>query len=284
MRVVRPATPHRKVVVMLEAHLDESGIHDKAKICVVGGFYGGPSQMRRLEKAWKATLKSFRFEMKDFHAKDLIKRRDHHKMLFALADVIGEQKKVHPVSFGVMVDDFWGFTKKERQFLTGAMLMFESGKLIGGSPQRPYFVPFSRVVKAVTDAAPVGGKAHFFFGVDRSVSGYARTLFAQFERNRTRVKPGVASHWKSRDRLGTPAFPPASETAQLQAADLFIHARYLQYVSPDPSLPEEHVARILSGCLVNQLTRANHAYQDKKSLTKMLDEVKASVPAWKWED
>ena len=36
---------------MIDAYLDESGIHDGADICVVAGYFGGPSQFKKLALA-----------------------------------------------------------------------------------------------------------------------------------------------------------------------------------------------------------------------------------------
>jgi hypothetical protein len=94
---------------MIDAYLDESGIHEGAKVCVIAGYFGGSGQMKRLEKAWKKTLAEHSFEMKDFHAKDLIKVPKHALMLKSLAKLIGEQPRVYPVAYGIVVDDFYTF-------------------------------------------------------------------------------------------------------------------------------------------------------------------------------
>ena len=57
--IAAPAWPrdgHRKILATIEAYFDESGIHDRARICAAGGYFGGPGQMKRLECAWKRTL------------------------------------------------------------------------------------------------------------------------------------------------------------------------------------------------------------------------------------
>jgi hypothetical protein len=79
--IVHPRNPHRKIFVMLEAYLDESGIHDGAKVCMVAGYFGGRSQLRKLERKWKSVLEDFAFPMKDFHAKELVDSRKHQPML-----------------------------------------------------------------------------------------------------------------------------------------------------------------------------------------------------------
>jgi hypothetical protein len=265
---------------MIEAYLDESGIHDKAKICIIAGYFGGPSQLKRLESAWKKTLEEFSFPMKDFHAKDLMKNPKHLPMLNALADEVGKQKKVDPVSQGIVVNDFLSLVLEERKFLTGAVIDAHSGKLVtSGCPSKPYFVPFQNIIKVVTDAAPRGGKAHFSFGIDREFSEYAVALWRQILEISPKSKPN--STWKSRERLGEPMSPKATETAQLQAADLLVHACYLQTISLDPANPPAHVVRILKGCLGNSRSRSDHVFQDKECLEKTLEHAHRAAPRWK---
>jgi hypothetical protein len=64
-----------------------------------------------------------------FHTKSLIKSPKHQPMLRALARIVGEQKKVYPVTWAVFVDGFNSFSLQQRRFMTGATLS-PSGKLI----------------------------------------------------------------------------------------------------------------------------------------------------------
>jgi hypothetical protein len=191
---------------MLEAYLDESGIHDQANVCVISGYWGTQKQLQKLEKAWKKVLRDFDFPMEDFHAKDLIKKRDHRRMLEKLAGTIAKHPKVHPVSYGIIVDDFNSFTLEQRRFFTGAELLL-TGKLTPtGCPNKPYFVPFQNIVKLLTDYAPLGGKVHFSFGTDRPFYGYATELWKQMT-DLTKVAEQPWATWKSRDRLGIAQLP-----------------------------------------------------------------------------
>ena len=253
-------------------------------MCVIAGYFGGPGQMKRLEKSWKKTLANFRFPMEDFHAKDLIKVRDRHPMLKALARVVGEQKKIYPVTWAIVVDDFNAFSLVQRRFMTGATLS-PSGKLIRtGCPNKPYFVPFQNIIKVVTDAAPVGGKAHFSFGLNTQFAEYAVALFKQIVDNPP-PQDSPISTWKSRNRLGTPLFPQASETAPLQAADLLVHINYrlLDDWRSTGKLGQSpaHIYELIELCTANMRSPADHVFQDKKLLQKTIDQAKAIVPCWK---
>jgi len=263
---------------MIEAYLDESGIHDGAAICVIAGYFGGRGRLGKLETAWKAVLKQFKFPMSDFHAKDLLKSHRHQPMLKALARTIGEHSKVHPVTYGIVVDDFNTFSLKQRMWFTGATLNETYGKLVtSGCPNKPYFVPFQNCLHRVSDYAPVGGKAHFLFGLDRPFAEYARSLFAQIK-----LVAYPLSEWQSKDRLGDPAFPLAAETAQLQAADLLVHLSYLhmgeryKYNDWDVTPP----SGLLLECLRNTQSGSDHALQTKKHLSEILERTYARAGNW----
>jgi hypothetical protein len=267
---------------MIDAYLDESGIHDGATVCVIAGYCGGPGQMKRFDRGWRETLAAFKFPMKDFHAKDLLKSRDARPMLEALAKVSGAQPELHPVAYGIVVDDFNSFSVDERRFLTGATLM-GFGKLVtSGCPSKPYFAPFQSIIRVVTDYAPIGGKANFFFGLGRPFAEYARTMFNQI-RSQADMKRAINT-WSSRDRLGDPDFPPAEETAPLQAADLLAHAIYLHMQERIGAGESGDFTRFPSGLARLCLTSANAGdlvYQNKTCLRKMLDQAKSLCPAWR---
>ena len=159
---------------MLEAYFDESGIHDRASICVIAGYWALTSQWRWFEKKWRTTLQEFKFPLEDFHAVDLARSRDHKPMLERLAQVISIYP-LHPVTVGIIVDDFNAFSLRQRTFMTGATLVGTTGKFsTSGAPTKPYFVPFGYCLRRVTDRTKPGRKANFFFGLDRPMAKYAK--------------------------------------------------------------------------------------------------------------
>jgi hypothetical protein len=217
-QLVHPRNGHQKFFLMLEAYLDESGIHEGADICIVAGFFGRQHQWRKLEREWKRVLNKFKMPLSEFHAKDIVKQSRHKRLLQELANAIASSK-VFPVSAGVIVPDFNSLTLEQKKFITGATL--RDGKLIDtGSPGKPYFGPFQLCLMRVTHDAPQSAKVHCFFGLDRPFAGYARTMFAKIKN-----KPPTPA-WPTKDRLGDPHFPQAKETPELQAADLFAYLSY----------------------------------------------------------
>jgi hypothetical protein len=259
---------------MIDAYLDESGIHDGAAICVIAGYFGGRGQFGKLDQAWKRVLEDFNFPVADLHATDLIKSHRHAPMLKVLAETIARQSKIHPVSFGIVVEDFQSFPLKQRQFMTGATL--KNGKLVtSGSPNKPYFVPFQFCIKKVAQYAPVGGKADFFFGLDRPFAKYATSLFDEIKKN------APFWNWESKDRLGGREFPLASETAGLQAADLLAHLTYKhmleRYAANDWDVQP---TGILLDCLTNSRAIDDHEFQDKHCLQATLEKSYQLVGNW----
>jgi hypothetical protein len=56
--------------VMIEGYFDESGIHEGAPVCIVGGYYGTQAAWRKFETQWNAILFDYpELSSKGFHAK-----------------------------------------------------------------------------------------------------------------------------------------------------------------------------------------------------------------------
>ena len=262
--------------VMLNAYLDESGIHDGAQVCVVAGYFGKKGPWRKLEASWKATLeqKDFRVPLKEFHAKDLIKRRGffqawsndrYQEFLRALGKTVAECH-IHPVCYGLFVDDFFKFSLAERRFLTGGTWNATRQRFLStGCPNKPYFVAFTECLKTVVSHTPMGARAHFFFGVDRPVAEYARGLFRYLK---------LRSQIISTNRFGIIGFPLASLTPHLQVADLFSYLSYQHMLerkaSGDWSSPP---SRLLLAMLRNRKLEVDTSYRTGKLLRDMISVV-----------
>ena len=53
---------------MIQAYLDESGIHDNADVCLIAGYFGGPGQFKKLGSEWIDILRYH--NVIEFHAKE----------------------------------------------------------------------------------------------------------------------------------------------------------------------------------------------------------------------
>ena len=256
---------------MMEAYIDESGIHGGAPVCVVAGYFGRGNHWKHFESAWTHTLNKFGYRLEDFHAKDWLGSRAKRPLLIELSEAISRYS-IYPVSMGIVVDDFNSFTLNQRRWLTGATA--RRGKLVtSGCPTKPYFVPFQLCLMRFTEYVKPGGRAHFFFGLDRTFGEYAGALFRQAK---AKAKDTSHSEWKKKDRLGDIAFPMASETPELQAADLLAYLTYLHLrerirFNKGPVKP----SGLLATCLKNTRHHDDHGFQDKSCLFETLKKASA---------
>lgn len=225
VQMAHPRDGHQKLFAMIEAYLDESGIHSGASICVIAGYFAHAREWKKFEGDWRKVLSGQLVPMEKFHAKDLFKKtgffhqwgkRTHEMFVNEILDTI-LRYKVFPVSSGILVEDFNSFSLEERRYLTGATFFHHHGKLVGGCPSKAYFVPFQRCVMKVADYTPTRGRAHFVFGLDRTFYRYANDLFRDMK-----IKAPLL--W--RKKLGSSTFPLAAETPELQAADVLTYLTY----------------------------------------------------------
>jgi len=252
---------------MLEAYLDEGGIHDGAAFCVVAGYVGRRNHWRHFEDAWKEVLAEFGFTLADFHAKDWMKSDSKRPILLELANAISRYA-IYPVSMGIVVEDFNSLTLEQRKWLTGGTLRNGEVKT-SGSPRKSYYVPFLLCLMRITTYSKPGNRVHFLLGLDRTFSGYARALYAQIK-----TKKSARTEWVTKSALGDILFPMASETAELQAADLLSHLTYLHMVerqkegiwqvAPPPN-------SLLGLCLKNSRSKWDHVFANKDTMQETLE-------------
>jgi hypothetical protein len=268
--LVHPRDGHKKIFMAIEGYLDESGIHEGSLMCVVAGYFGGHGKWKRFETDWRRVLDAFDVPLQEFHAKHLFPKPrgwfQHHwngdpvALLNALADTIVNHPKIAPIAVGIIVEDFNSFPIEARRYFTGATM--RDGEVIDdGCPSKWYFVPFQWCVVRVCEYAPVGGKAHFFFGIDRPFYGYASKLFEQMENGPRR---GRVDKWK--DRLGMPSAPKAKETPQLQAADFLANLTYHHMLDAGDKLGTIGPPPLLAKCIENRRSPQDFFFMTKANL------------------
>jgi hypothetical protein len=266
---------------MIEAYLDETGIHDGAAYCAIAGYFAGKGQWKKFEQCWRKALADFDVPLEKFHALDLMKRhkaffgwqdQKHQAFLERLAEAITKYK-IYPVSAGIIIEDFTALSLTQRRFLTGAT-MFKGKAITSGCPNRPYFTPFQFCIKCVVSYAEVGGKAHFFFGLDRPFAKYAQALYANL-RNSKQPDP-------TRERLGTIGFPLASKTPQLQAADLLAYMT-AEHVAKNNYQPETPPGPFLRALLDKTRMQMDHVLYNKEVLIKSISGVVGIAPILAFE-
>ena len=277
LRYVHPRNGHHKIMAVIEGYLDESGIHDGARVCVVAGYWGGRGQWKKLNSAWSEVLDDF--EVPYFHSKEFWKdlrdekspyykwtENDNREFLQALANAILNQR-IYPVASAIKVSDFFAYNENQRKFLTGGAL--QNGKFVTtGCPNKPYFMPFFLCVDSIAGYAPQGGLAHFFCGLDRKFGGYAAELLRQSKEH---------PETRHREKMGDLHLPEASKTPHLQAADLLAYLSYqygLARVENENARPGE----LLHTCL-SQIKdwQEDNAWINNESLEGAYGQVLASL-------
>lgn len=273
VRLVHPRDGHKKIIAVFEAYLDESGIHDGARVCVVAGYFGGPGQWKKAERAWKEI--SLAFGVPHFHAKELWARKGPYRgwdgkktkrFLDGLIDAI-LAFRIYPVASAIMSDDFFTFSVNQRKYLTGAQV--RRGRFItSGNPDRPYYVPFQKCIFTVARYVESKSRAHFFFGLGRAFSGYALEYFGQ-----TKNHPDMPNT----ERMGNISFPIAQDTSPLQAADLLSYLMY-QHTLERLKNDSAPIGDLLSRCLGRSRSVTDFWIFDRSALQSLLDIVKRDRP------
>lgn len=247
---------------MIQAYMDETGIHEGAPVCAICGYFGGPGQWKKLGSRWASIIK--RYGVPEFHAYEFwaftpkAERVGPYKgwskskadnFLEELVSTI-EEYKVHAVSSCVVLESFNKLSHNQRRFLTGAEIV--NGKFKGtGCPSKPYYLPFQCCITDTADYAPIGGKAHFFFDLNKQFKGYALDVYALLKKQDIKVK----------DRLGNIEFRPSLDIPQLQAADLLCYQTY-QYALKRLANPAEKTNPLLQRLLKDIMVETNAFYDD----------------------
>jgi len=264
--------------VMIEAYLDESGIHDGAKVCVVGGYYGTQAAWRKFEKEWNKIIADYPgLKDRGFHAKDFFRREKGNrvgvyqawddekarKFLDRLVQAI-MRNRVFPIGYAVVVKDFLALPLNLRRWFTGGKFTLEGKYVSSGCPDKSYYVPFQFCVldSARISGADVTNKIHFVAGLDRSFSGYANALF-NYLFNDPRLQASI------QQRMGGITYPLAKDTPGLQAADLLVYRFYrfvLDKLSAKDNLPEPV---LISRLLKNRKKKQRFTLFDSDYLHKM---------------
>lgn len=150
--------------------------------------------------------------------------------------------------------------------MTGARK--RDGKLVtSGCPRKPYFVPFQYTLRTICRYAPVGGKAHFFFGIDRPFYEYATALFKQIKNDD--LQDG---EWSWKQRLGDPSAPRAANTAQLQAADFLANLTYHHMLDAKDKIGSLLPTPLLATCLQNRRSDEDFFFSTQTTLQEGLDQ------------
>ena len=216
---------------MLEACMDESGIHDGAHVCVVAGYWGSVKKWKRFESRWKQIIKETNEPtLKEFHSTEFWNSKGERHGLFAqwsdakadkfidaLADCIVDSK-VFPTSAVLVTEEWKKLTREERMFLTGGIYDPRIDQWSErGAPNRIYFYPFSLAVANPAIGCPAGLHVHYVFDLNKQFKHHALKLYELLKRDK---------NLKCRHQLGGIDFENGGSVVGLQAADLLAYQTY----------------------------------------------------------
>lgn len=236
---------------MLKAYFDESGIHDKAKICVVAGFVLEASRADLLGSIWKYDVLA-PFKLPYFHAKEFANRSgpfrgwsDTMAQTFTNRAMVGIRRAMldyewPPMLIGSAIRrcDFLALSEEDRRWLTGGTFVTSSLDerprkwKRQGAPTKPYFLAFQQ---AVLDAAKYerhmpwgtsygrdfkgprkGNLVHYVLDRQDDYEATAKAVFNAMQQMPLSVK----------DRLGDVVFSSKLKVLPLQVADFIAYEAY----------------------------------------------------------
>jgi hypothetical protein len=211
---------------VLHAYIDESGIHDGAKFCVLGGYVGSVKQWDRFNRIWTTDAENPPFHANRFFACDDAGQRvrphlgwtDERaaryvgRLLDAIATV-----SIKPVGCFVDVEAFQSFTEAQRTYLTGGYMDATSKRWeFKGAPTKPYYLAFMKTLMHGLDANTVPGwKTHFTFDRQKEMAPLAVQLYEHI----AQTQPPRYSA-----KMGRIEFRGHEDAGPLQAADLLVYA------------------------------------------------------------
>ncbi len=221
----------RKDFCMVEAYMDESGIHDRAHVCVVAGYWGSVKKWNRFEPRWKEIIKDAgEPTMKEFHSVEFWSANGERRGVFAkwseakanqfindLTDCI-VSSRIFPTSAALVTEDWKKLNREERMFLTGGHYdRMNKRWLEHGAPNRLYFLPFQLALANPAMACKPGLHVHYVFDLNKQFKHHALRLFDLMKS----AKAASYSH-----RMGSIDFENGETAVGLQAADMLAYQVY----------------------------------------------------------
>jgi Protein of unknown function (DUF3800) len=219
---------------VLHAYVDDSGIHDNSRLCLVAGYFGSEQQWMRFDEKWSNALTDF--EVEEFHANrywshvngaDVSEYRGwdterDNRFINQLLHVIESANRIFPVCCSVVMAEWNALPSDERSYLTGGTYHADSGKIVRpGAPLKPYFLAFLTAISLAIDYCKPGHRMHFSFDPNKRFSGYAREYFRE-------IRNWGSDHGmlEKYNKLGDIFFPDSKLTPAIQAADLLAYESY----------------------------------------------------------
>jgi hypothetical protein len=221
----------KKEFCMIEAYMDESGIHEGAHVCVIGGYWGSIKKWKRFERRWKQIIEDAgEPTLKEFHSTDFWYADGRRKGIFArwsndkadkfIADLATciVDSGIYPTAAVLVVADWKKLNKDERMFLTGGRYNKSTLKWVTrGAPNRLYFLPFQFAIEYPALSCQAGLHVHYVFDLNKQFKKHALDLFGLMK-----IDPKI----NARHRMGALDFETGEAAPGLQAADMLAYQIY----------------------------------------------------------
>lgn len=209
---------------MLEAYLDESGIHQGSEACAVAGFVGSVRTWVQFNAKWNSLMDENGVE--SFRAKDFYGGQGDFKgweadqrdrFIESIVRIV-QPLKLHWVGGLVDVQDFLALSVPERRYMAGATLRV--GANLDSAGAEPYFLPFTLALIQSVEYADPGIKVNVICEEQAQFEGWARRVYKDMKVD----KPYS-------DHLETLTFAPKNSFAGLGLADLAVHSVYREHLN-----------------------------------------------------
>jgi hypothetical protein len=275
---------------MMEACMDESGIHEGAHVCVVAGYWGSVKKWKRFEPQWKAILADANEPtLKEFHSTEFWNSKGERHGVFAAwsdskADTFIDDlvacivaSKIFPTSAVLVTTEWKKLNKQERMFLTGAYYDRKQGQwLTLGAPNKLYFFPFQLAVANPAFGCPPGLHVHYIFDLNKQFKNHALDLYALLKNDK---------RLKFRHQLGGIDFDTSEKFPGLQAADLFAYQTYKnakQRMEATDALDPKDLPLLLRKLVSNARSDQDFPFLGAESLNIALQELPPHFRGPQW--
>lgn len=276
---------------MLEAYMDESGIHDGAHVCVIAGYWGSKKRRRRLERRWPEIIRSVNEPtLKEFHSSEFWNSKGERRGRFSRwSDAKAEKfiddlaacivdSGLFPTSAALVTEDWKKRTKEERMFLTGGYYDTANNRWVEyGAPNRLYFLPFQIAVSNPAITCTPGLHVHYIFDLNKQFKNHALKLFQLIKQDR---KSGF------RHRMGSIDFRNGEDAPGLQAADLLAYQVYKSAqhrIGRTAPLGFDELSPLLRKLISNGRKRYQFPFLDADGINRALQNIPKHLigPEWR---
>jgi hypothetical protein len=237
--LVHPSSASRRVMVVLRAYFDESGLHSNSGVFALSGYVAPEKEWKRLESRWHTLLqKPLRYDNPKISAKraaaishplEYLHATEMEGMGKGRFRALGQRNRDYLVSSSVSIVLSSGVIG-----ISSAIILPEYERLDEKTREvigEPYLLCFQF---AVTEVAK---KARLFLGEDHSEDiAYIFEQHPLWQEKATNLwNSAVAQGYKTKYRMGSVTFEDKKKFIPLQAADRYAFETYQHFACPSHS-------------------------------------------------